>query len=103
MNSNQLKTLVKAEPVWFVFDPQDNITEKEWVEICQWTKHNANWGQIPHWLENDLSWEQMREWVKDDLSWNQTYLLVSNIHSVPERVRHHFRLPQPGEKFIISF
>lgn len=98
MDSNQLK----HGSVWFLFDPQNDITEKEWTEICEGVKRYASWTQIPEWLEADLSWAQMGQWLKGNLFWDQTYLLINNIYRLSEPVRRHFRLPHPGEKFYIS-
>jgi hypothetical protein len=95
MDSNQLK----PGSVWFLLEPQNDITEKEWTEICEWIERDLHLPQVPQWLKKDLSLAETFQLAKGDLPWEQTHLLVDNINGLSEPVWRHFRLPQPGEVF----
>jgi hypothetical protein len=97
MDSNQLKHV----SVCFIFEPQNDITEEEWTEICQWIKRDGCWAQIPQWLKDNLSWEQINQWLKGNLPWEKTGVWVTNIYGLSQPVWRHFRLPQPGDKLSL--
>jgi hypothetical protein len=92
---------LKQISVGFILDPQDDITEEEWTEICQWAKRYLNLPQVPQWLKGHLSFAQTFQLAKSDLPEEQTRLFVTNINGLSEPVWHHFRLPRPGEVFNV--
>ena len=78
MDSNH----VNPVPVYFVFDPEGEVNEKELEKIAQLVKLNLT-QQLPSKEETPV-------------------ILVKNIDFLPPHLWRYFRLPQPNEKWLLN-